>query len=92
MALDIEDPPVQAPLLDFNGHMSRSWKGWFETNIASIQTYIGQFGIVVPSLTMDQQKELQNIPNGTIIYVTDLTPSPTFQGRVEGTWKTFTLT
>lgn len=82
----IIQPPISIPIMSSQGTLSPEWRQFF----AGIQYYLQkiQSAFQITSLTTDQQSELSNVANGSIMYNNTLNA---FQGYVDGSWKTFTL-
>lgn len=83
----ILQPPVSIPLISQQGILSPEWRFFFN----SLQQFLIKFQnvITVPSLTQDQIDTLNPLANGFIVYNNT---DNSFQGYVDGAWKTFTLT
>lgn len=79
-------PPVSIPMLTSGGILSTEWRQWFNAMSQFLIRY--QNVIPVPTLTTAQIATLNPIENGFIVY--NIT-TQSFQGYVDGAWKTFTL-
>ena len=83
----IFQPPVSIPMLTSNGTPSPEWRQFFSGMNLYFQNF--QNVIPVPSLSTTQINSLSGVDNGWIVYNNT---SNSFQGYVDGAWKTFTLT
>lgn len=89
MATDIDTPPIYDPITRNTGDkLSEIWMGWFSTFYQTVESYLSQHGIFIPTITTEQRDSLQDVQNGQMIYNTTVNQ---FQGFEAGTWKTFTL-
>jgi hypothetical protein len=80
-------PPVNIPMIGTNGVISPEWRQFF----SSLYIFLTPFQnvIPVPSRSQDQINSLTNVVNGYVVYNNT---DNSFQGFVDGAWKTFTLT
>lgn len=87
------DVPRETPLVDKNGRMHDLWQQYFDQLTLTLQTIFRNEGFSIPQLPSASIALLTGEQSvGSIIYNTDSTPEPSFQGNIAGTWKTFTLT
>lgn len=79
-------PPISTPLMNSRGILSSEWRQFF----SGLNYFLAPFqnAIPVPSRTQDQINSLTGVANGRIIYNNT---NNSFQGYVDGTWKTFNL-
>ena len=82
----ILQPPVTIPVTTAQGVLSPEWRQFFAGLNYFLQKF--QVSIQVPTITTAQRDNL-NVANGWIIYNND---TNSFQGYVDGAWKTFNLT
>jgi hypothetical protein len=88
MPNDIDGPPVYDPLTRDHDYLSDIWMTWFTTFIGTVTDYLSQNGIFIPQLTTTQRDALQSPVDGQIIYNSTV---PSFQVRLNGAWKTITV-
>lgn len=89
MPIDIDVPPLYDPITRVtNDKLSEIWVGWFSTFYQTLESYLSENGIFIPSITTDQRDALQDVQDGQMIYNRTL---GRFQGYEAGTWRTFTL-
>lgn len=87
MAISIDQPPVNDPMIDKNGYLTGVWRDWFTTNIGTLITILSAFGIQLPPITTPERDTIQNTPDFLLIG-NSTTGEP--QIYLSGAWKNIT--
>jgi hypothetical protein len=80
--------PVEK-VIDDKGYLTPAWRTFFEQLLQNMNQSLSNEGIVIPPQTASNIALLTQSMNGTIIYNSD---ANSFQGKLGGVFKTFTLT
>jgi hypothetical protein len=90
MANNIDQLNYYDPLINNKpDNMSEVWISNLSAFIETLQGYLSQFGMFVPSVTTAQRDTIQSPQEGQMIYNTTTIAPQIFQN---GAWKTFTTT
>ena len=89
MALTLDKAPLYDKLVDENGFMSPVWRNWQGSFSDNLETYISQFGIVLPPLTTAQRDSIASPQQGTMILNTTTGEPQIF---LVNTWRNITHT
>ena len=93
MSADFDQFPLYDPIIKAGSNQfSDVWVSALATFLQTLISYLGSYGIVMPSITTAQRNSIQSPQNGQMIYNTDLVPTPAPQIYQNGAWKTFTTT
>lgn len=71
MSRDLDDFPTYDPVVNDDLYLSAAWASFMATFIETLQEYIGEHGVFVPRLTVDERDEIQEPQEGQMIYVSD---------------------
>jgi len=71
MARDLDNFPTYDPLVRDQIYLSSIWADFIATFVQTLQGYLSQNGMFVPSLTLAQRNALQNPVEGQMIYVSN---------------------
>ena len=71
MSRDFDNFPTYDPIVKNDVYLSNLWCDFMETFIQSLQGYLSQNGIFVPSITLAQRNKIQNPVEGQMAYISD---------------------
>jgi len=72
MARDFDNFPTYDPLVKPGTlNMSGIWSDFMATFVQTLQEYLSQNGVFVPSITIQQRNEVANPVEGQLIYVSN---------------------
>ncbi len=71
MARDFDNFPTYDPVIKDEIYLSNIWSDFMATFVESLQGYLSQNGIFVPSITLAQRDAIQTPVEGQMIYVSD---------------------
>lgn len=87
MAIDLNDYPLYDEIIiPHTGKLSPVWNDFFSSDRQTLKSYLGQYGVIHPSITTAQRDKMNNIKNGQHIYNTTLNVA---QYYANGVWVTY---
>lgn len=86
MAQDLDEFPLDDPLVKKNGFISDSWRAVMSAFYMNLIGYLSQNGVFLPQLTTAQRDQILSPQNGQMIYNTTL---DTAQYVKAGVWTSF---
>lgn len=71
MARDFDNFPTYDPIIQDDIYLSNIWSDFIATFVETLQGYLSERGLFIPSITLAQRNEIQNPQEGQLIYVSD---------------------
>jgi hypothetical protein len=71
MARDFDNFPTYDPVVRDEIYLSSVWADFMATFVETLQGYLSQNGMFVPSMTLAQRDDIQTPVEGQLIYVSD---------------------
>jgi hypothetical protein len=87
MSISIDQPPINDPITKSDGTLTDVWRDWFTTNIGTIITYIGEFGVQLPPVDSATRDLIENPQDGLMIQNITTGEPQIWLGGPMGAWK-----
>lgn len=71
MARDFDNFPTYDPIIKNDIYLSNVWSDFMATFVESLQGYLSERGVFVPSITLAQRNAIQNPVEGQMVYVSN---------------------